>query len=118
MLPYFGGQSISTSFLPILGSVDDDLIAALVATLAIAALLLWLTPPALSSAEVEVIEPWRIGEVLQEAHVQTSEWWYRGHSGRHFRSVTLPQLATDARNENVTKTVFILLLKSNAIGDT
>jgi len=108
VLHRFGGQTLP---LPnILSSIIDNLLVALIASIAVTALVIWLTPPVMKTAVMEVVEPFRIRETLHQALDRTDEWWYRGHSGRHFRAVTLPQLAADARAGNVSKKVFLLIL--------
>jgi hypothetical protein len=48
--------------------------------------------------------------MLESALQGVNEWWYRGHTGRHFRSVTLPGLATQSRSTNIHKRAVIQIL--------
>ena len=94
----------------ILIDIVDNLLAAVIAAFGIALILKWAIPQPVKTAKMEVVEPFRIRETLQEALTKTDEWWYRGQTGRHFRSATLPKLAFDARNENTSKSVYLLIL--------
>jgi hypothetical protein len=91
------------------------LLAAVVAAFGIALILQWIIPPPVKTARMEVVEPFRIRETLQEALIKTNEWWYRGQTGRHFRSMTLPKLASDARNENASKNVYLFILDPTCV---
>lgn len=91
------------------GHILDVFLAALLASVAVTSLREWLSP-AMETAMMEIIEPYRIREVLRQALEKTGEWCYRGHSGRHFRAVTLPLLAEDARARNIAITIRLQIL--------
>lgn len=109
LIPYITNEPFP-SFGEIIILVLDNLLVALISSTILAALVLWLVPPFKKSAAIEVIEPLKIREVLQEARKGTNEWWYRGAIGRHFRSVTLTELAKEARLEKAPKRIYLLLL--------
>ena len=109
IVPYFSGQP-PANLETILNSIVDNLLVALVASIAITLLALWLTSPSVEIAVMKVVEPIQIRETLQEALYHTNEWWYRGQTGRHFRSVTLPKLAEGARSEKVSRSVYLIIL--------
>ena len=88
----------------------DSLTVAVAASIALGALLYWLGAAGHAPAEMRVMEPREIAETLEAAIEGTSEWWYRGHTGRHLRSVTLPVLARRARGRNQTITVSLQVL--------
>jgi hypothetical protein len=92
------------------GKILDAFLTALIASVVITLLREWLTPEYMQSAAIEVIEPFRIAETLRLALEKTDEWWYRGHSGRHFRAVTLPKLAEDARARSITIAIRLQIL--------
>ena len=103
--------SLPANTLPqVFDSLLETFITSLAASLMIAAVVSWLTPPMAVTATMEVVEPVAIKHTLEQALLGTDEWWYRGHSGRHFRSVTLPRLATESRAQNLTKRVVIQVL--------
>jgi hypothetical protein len=93
-----------------LNAVLDALFATGLATIAIASLVLWLTPPIMARSRIDVIEPREIGPQLAKARLGTREWWYRGGCGRYTRAVTIPYIATEARAQNMTKAVTIQIL--------
>jgi len=109
MIPYLTGKPIE-GFVDILYSITDNLLAALVTSISITLLLLWLTPPSLESAIMEVVESPRISEILRRGRNHAMEYWYKGNTGRYFRSITLPELAREARLDNATKNVFLIVL--------
>ena len=109
ILPNFLHQTI-LPLAEIINQVIDALLVSLVASLAITSLIIWLSPPAAAANQVEVVPSYSIQETIDSALIKTDEWWYRGHSGRHFRSSTLPRLARDARRENLSKKIVIQIL--------
>src|SRR3712207_3631884 len=56
-------SSVST----ITGNILDNLLAAAIVSIAVTTLILWLMPPTGGTAVMEVVEPVRIKETLQEA---------------------------------------------------
>ncbi len=98
------------TFLSVIAGALDVVFGALVGSVAVTSLILWLTPPPKQRGVIDVVFPFRIEQTLEEASGLTDEWWYRGHSGRHFRAVTLPRMATRARSANVTKKVVVQIL--------
>lgn len=94
----------------IVGSVLDSLVVAVCASIAVGGLLYWLGATDRLPAEMRVIEPREIAETLDGALESTTEWWYRGHTGRHLRSKTLPALAKSARHRNQSVSVYIQIL--------
>lgn len=112
LIPYLVGSPIPE--LPtVIYSIIDNLFTALVASVIVSLLVMWLIPPLGVTAETELIESFRIREELEEARHQTHEWWYKGAIGRHFRSVTLPYLARSSKDENITIKINVLLLNPN-----
>lgn len=109
IIPYFTKQPIQD--LPsIISSILDSLMVALISSMVITALVLWLIPPSRQKALVKIIQPFELKDTLADALVQTTEFWYKGHTARWFRSITLPQLASDARSENVSKIIYLTIL--------
>jgi hypothetical protein len=94
----------------VIGSVMDLVFGILVASVVIALIVRWLVPPSAESRALEVLAPDEIGARLDAASTRTQEWWYRGHTGRHFRSVTLPRLAREARAGNYSINVTLQIL--------
>jgi hypothetical protein len=107
-LPHFSDTVVPPS--DIIAAILDTLLTSLVASVLIATLVIWLTPPVMKTAVMEVIEPRAIEQALQEAAQGTKEWLYRGHSGRHLRAVTLPKLAEAARATNTSRSIAIQIL--------
>jgi len=67
-------------------------------------------------APLEQIEPWQIRETLSAAHLKTDSWWYVGHSGRHFRSVTLPTIERLCAQDNRHRDVNLVILDPLDLG--
>lgn len=109
MIPYFAGKPIE-GITSIVYAIIDNLLVALVTSISITLLLLWFTPPNIESAIMEVVESPRISEILKRGRNRAMEYWYKGNTGRYFRSITLPALAREARLDNSTKNVFLLIL--------
>jgi hypothetical protein len=69
---------------------------------------------ALSSAEVEyenltTLSPWHIHPTLLETLPTTVNYWFRGRSGRFFRSSVLPALVDSSKRNASTRRVHLLL---------
>jgi len=109
LVPELFGLTVP-SFPDALNAVLDALFATGLATIAIASLVLWLTPPIMARSRIDVIEPREIGPHLETSRLGTREWWYRGGCGRFTRAVTIPYIATEARAQNMTKAVTIQIL--------
>lgn len=109
IVPYLSGESIE-GIPGIVNAILDNLLAALVTSISITLLLLWLTPQNAEAAVMEVVDSPRISEILKRGRDRATEYWYKGNTGRYFRSVTLPELAKEARLENATKNVFLIIL--------
>lgn len=109
VLPWVTGTQ-APGFTAALASTLDSLSVAVASSIALGSLLYWLGAGRLPPAEMTVIESREIAETLDRALEGTSEWWYRGHTGRHLRSVTLPALARQARGQNRTIAVSIQVL--------
>jgi hypothetical protein len=109
IIPYLSGKPIE-GISGIINAILDNLLVALVTSISITLLLLWLTPQNAEAAVMEVVDSPRISEILQRGRDRATEYWYKGNTGRYFRSVTLPELAKEARLENATKNVFLIIL--------
>ncbi|WOD37773.1 hypothetical protein [Nodosilinea sp. E11] len=109
MVPYFSGKPTASAS-GIISSILDNLLAALVTSISIACLVLWLNPPEEQSAIMEIVDSPHISGVLKKGRDRVSEYWYKGNTGRYFRSVTLPDLANEARLDNTTKNIFLIIL--------
>ena len=93
-----------------IGDQIIDAVIAAIATAVIVTVFIQVFLPPQDQAGIEVIEPWRIEETLATARAGTREWWYRGHTGRHFRSVTLPELIRDSQKLNQSKDICLMIL--------
>lgn len=109
LIPYALKEQIG-GILEIAKAILDNLLAALVASISVTLLLLWLTPSRTESAIIEVVESPYIEEVLRQGRDRVTEYWYKGNTGRYFRAVTLPKLAEQARSENITKHIRLIIL--------
>lgn len=109
LLPVFGKQAIP-SFQEVILSLTDSLLVAVVTTVVGAVVVLWTIPPVMHKSKIEVIDPAQIKQALDTAYGDTELWWYRGNTARHLRSVTLPTLASIARNTNLSKEINIQIL--------
>ena len=109
LIPYLSGKPVE-GILIIINAVLDNFLAALITSISVTLLLLWLTPPSAELAVMEVIDSPRIAEVLKQGRDRVTEYWYKGNTGRYVRSVVLPNLAKEARLENATKNVFLIVL--------
>jgi hypothetical protein len=93
-----------------LSSLVETLIATGIVTVGIGGFLFWITPTVMDETELEILEPRRIGELLEQARRNADQWWFRGGTGRFSRGVTIPELAHKARTENSSKTINLLLI--------
>lgn len=109
VLPAPRDDTYSTA-LTMAAAVLDALFATGLATVAIASLLFWLSPTVMKRSRIDVIEPREIRPYLDQGRDGAREWWYRGGCGRFTRAVTIPSLARQARDRNVTKLVKIQIL--------
>lgn len=113
VLPYFG-QKDTIDFLAITTSVIDNLFIASVTYGILSFVTFWLIDE-YTINKSEVIQPREIRKLMKSAINETDEWWYSGHIGRHFRAVTLPQLAQEARQENLTKHIKLIILNPSDV---
>lgn len=95
---------------PVFVTVLDALISTFFATIGIAWLIFWLSPPVMQRSRLRVIEPREIRSAIEEGRAGASEWWYMGGAGRYTRAVTLPAFARMAREQNASKKLVILIL--------
>jgi hypothetical protein len=109
LLPFYFKYPIPTTK-DILNSILDNLLATVLVTVATGTLIFWLTPPVMKKATMEVIEPIRIKHELKEARTNTKIYWYKGGCGRFTRTVTIPELAAEARASNQHRTIYIQIL--------
>jgi len=107
----FGARPVS--WIDILGALLDSFIVALAASGATLAFLSWITPPAVRRARLRVVEPGDLKRTLRDALKGTREFWYRGHTARWTRSVTLPFLAAQAREEKSAVEVYLIISDPN-----
>src|SRR2546426_851590 len=75
LVPELFGRT-APSFPDALNAVLDALFATGLATIAIASLVMWLTPPIMARSRIDVIEPREIGPHLTTSRLGTREWWY------------------------------------------
>jgi hypothetical protein len=108
VIPYFTKQPVQ-DFTSIINAIIDNLFAALVSSLAVTLLILWLLPTS-SKSNVNVVEPYELKSVLQESLVETSYFRYSGHTARWTCAVTLPYIVSEARARDTTIQVHITIL--------
>jgi hypothetical protein len=90
------------------GDLADNLLTALLASVAVFGLLATLWGP--ERREVRFIAPTKIRETLQDGLSTTSHWTYKGHIGRSFVANILPQLIEKAQTDNEGHLVKLMVL--------
>jgi hypothetical protein len=86
-------------------------IVGLLSGLLTSVIVLWLHPGARELPEISIIKAGsRLKETLREDLKGSREFWYRGHTGKWTRTVTLPGLMAQAREEKVGKSVYMVIL--------
>lgn len=108
-LPWFG-HGTTPNLAGVLEGVLDDLLEAVVAGAAVAAVVLWLTPSSLRKQVISPVHPANLKDTLRGGLEDTTEFWYVGHTGQWTVAVTLPALAQQAREEGLAKSVSLVLL--------
>lgn len=114
-IPQWDGTD--TRAVDLLAPVTDSLLGAALAALAISAVIFWLYGT--ESHEIEeaiVVEPKQISRELKDAAESTSEWNYRGHTGRYFRSTILPVLERRAESHGRYINISAQLLDPDDLG--
>ena len=90
-IPRWDGSKVKA--IEVLSSVVDSLLGGTLAALAVSALVFWLYRSEERTAdEAVVVGPREISNELKSAAEVTTEWNYRGHTGRYFRSSIMPLL--------------------------
>jgi hypothetical protein len=108
---YRGQAGADVSPYSAISSLLDNFIVALISSIVVTVLLLWLSPSVKEMAEITVIKPGReLKSILNEDVKNSSEFWYRGHTAKWTRTVTVPALAKEAREERATKKIYIIVL--------
>lgn len=64
----------------------------------------------METATVEIVEPYRIGEVLKQGRSKAKAWWFSGGTGRFNRIVTMPELAQASRLMNLPIEITMIIL--------
>jgi hypothetical protein len=83
--------------------------AAVLFSIIVVSFFLWITPRAMARAEIASVSPHEIREALTASFRGTTEYWFRGRSGRFLRSKVLPAISASASEELRAKTVYILV---------
>jgi len=109
IIPYFTKQPVQ-DFTSILSAIIDNLFAALVSSLAITLLILWLLPASSKSTDTNIVEPAELKSVLRESLTQTSYFRYSGHTARWTCAKTLPYIVSEARARDTTIQVYVTIL--------
>jgi hypothetical protein len=108
LLPQLFGEALPTPY-GVLTDLADSFLVAVAASVATLGFLLWAVPPSVRSADVSIVPPAHLKQVLDSALAGTQEFWYRGHTARWTRAVTLPRLAAEARRERRSKRVYLII---------
>lgn len=109
VLPDFD-PNLSLTFAEFIGMLLDGFIISLIITVALGTFLFWLTPKIMKKSVMDVIEPKEIGPLLKKAAIESRSWIFKGVSGRYSRSVTLPEMAREARLQSLGRDVSLYLL--------
>lgn len=108
---YRGQAGADVSPYSAFSSLLDNFIVALISSIVVTSLLLWLSPSVKEMAQLTVVQPGReLKSILNEDVKNCSEFWYRGHTAKWTRTVTIPALAKEAREERATKKIYIIIL--------
>lgn len=91
-------------------AVLDTFFATLVTGAGVAALVYWLTPPAVRRGAMSIIGGHEIGSEFDRMLTGASGWSFRGGTGRWVRAVVLPRLAASARRDNRSMDVYLEVL--------
>jgi hypothetical protein len=116
IFPWAWGQQLPST-LDIVNTTLDGFLVAIVTGMITAAVFSWLTPSEKEMAEIMIIQPGReLKRLLGDDLRGTRTFWYKGHTGKWTRSVTLPRLASEARATRSTKDIRIVILDPNNDG--
>lgn len=90
-------------------NICDNLIASCVVVCAATLLLVSLSNPEVEYENLTTLAPWHIHPTLLEPLSTTANYWFRGRSGRFFRSSVLPALVEASKRNASTRRVHLLL---------
>jgi hypothetical protein len=107
VLPRYGVQSLN--FVEMLSSIVETLMVAIAASLGTLVYVLWAVPSNVRVPDVHVIAPRELKRVLAENLSGTQEFWYRGHTARWTRAITLRQLAQQSERDHRSRRVYLII---------
>ena len=90
--------------------LTDELTTSLFATILVGSFLFIVTPPVMTVAIVEPIDPKAINGLLKAASAVSTSWTLHGAMGRYTRAETLPALVMQARTSGVRRRLRLMLL--------
>lgn len=103
-------HSTSIDYYKITNTIIDNFIVAIVVTMSISVIILFLNPPVMEKSTVEVVGPFELKNILNSAFDNVREFYYIGHTAKWTRSFTMKELSKYAKNNNVSVDVFIVIL--------
>jgi len=116
LVPDPGGAESWADIYRALGVFLEAFFATSMTTLVISALFFLLTPSWAKRADIEVIYGHQINPLINRAQRRTSKWLFSGGLGRYNTSVTIPELAEQASQRNISIDVTLVIIHPNEIG--
>jgi hypothetical protein len=87
-----------------------DILATVFAAVILSGIVLYLVAPTKKRAELDVVHPKDIGDVLTRTLREARSWHYSGSVGRWNRSNVLPALAEQARHTSTTRNCRLVII--------
>lgn len=102
--------NIKTGWLVFFTNITDGLLVSLLVTVFIGLFIFWITPDVIREEKIEIKEPRELPELFDRSFPSTDLWWYKGGCGRYFRTKTLPQMASWARKNSLSREIIAVIL--------
>ena len=94
----------------LVASVSEKIFSSFLVTVFIGCLIFWLEPKITKQANIAIVNPKDISDLLASALIDSNEWWFRGGTGRYLRAVTLPTMAERSRSSSSIKRLHVQIL--------
>ena len=103
-------QSLAVSWPQFAATLTEKILISVIVTVAIALFYFWLVPPPVRTRQIELVEARELPAVFDTAFPTTQSWLYRGGCGRYLRTVSIPKMATYAREISHTREIAAVIL--------
>lgn len=88
----------------------NGIVTSLLVTIIIGSFMYWIQPKAMSNAKIEIEDQNALKEMFEAAFSSSEIWYYKGGCGRYFRTTTLPELASSAREKSQSREILVVIL--------